>query len=694
MQFKIYLLLFGLCAAMLVNAAEDEAYPIAFADNLSEDDYLGELPKVLTVSRLSQSIADAPSAVTVIDRATIRASGAVDIPELFRLVPGMYVGTNAGFVYNSNHVVSYHGLATAYAGTMQVMINGRSVYSPLFGGIKWSELPVALSDIDRIEITRGPNAASYGANSYFAVINILTQHPSEVKGNNVLVTHGNGRNEAFYRHGGKLNDLSYRITTGYREDDGLDNRNDFKRTRLLNAEADYRINESNNLEFEFGIANGNRADGEAVKDYVLFVPRQREIVNHYQLMRWQHNISDDSDFKLQAFHSFDRSNDNFTSTNLRANARRLFIESGRTPAQASSLAATLLNDQISINNDIDIERYDIEAQHTLNPIANLRMVWGANVRQDSIYAPYWLGTKATEKFNLQRLFGHAEWRLNDQFLINVGSMVEHNSFTGTDISPRASLNFKLSPKQTIRLGISSALRTPNYVEEKFNAKVIIPRVAGFPTGIAYTFVDAGNVDPEKIISREIGYIGDFGRFSVDARIFSDEISHFISTPRIPNFVTPPGFVRFSSRPVSAVNAGDVTINGFETQAKWRITNDTNILLNYAYIDISANPEDTASSINESAPRHTISGLLTHRFNSQWDASFAYYQTSKTTQLGDGDPVDLIRKCDVRLARKFNAGRYTGEVSAVVENLFNSNYQEFADYNTLERRGRINVSLDF
>ena len=86
--------------------------------------------------------------------------------------------------------------------------------------------------------------------------------------------------------------------------------------------------------------------------------------------------------------------------------------------------------------------------------------------------------------------------------------------------------------------------------------------------------------------------------------------------------------------------------------------------------------------------------MTHRFNSQWDASIAYYQTSKTTQLGDGNDVDLIRKCDIRLARKFNAGRYTGEVSAVVENLFNNHYEEFADYNTLKRRGRINLSLDF
>ncbi len=672
----------------------NDAWPIASSgQDLSEEDYIGEVPRVLTVSRLSQPLSDAPSAVTIIDGETIRASGIVDLPEIFRLVPGFYVGTNAGYIYNTNQVVSYHGMANAYAGSMQVMINGRSVYTPVFGGVKWSELPIAIADIERIEVTRGPNAASYGANSYFGVINILTQHPSEAEGNKVIVTHGNGRNEAFYRHGGKLNDLSYRITTGYREDDGLDNRNDFKRTRLLNAQADYQINDTNSLEFEFGMANGNRADGESVKDYVLFVPREREIFNHYELMRWQHNISADSDFKLQAYHSFDRSNDNFTSTNLKANAKRLFIENGISPAAASVAVARFLNDQVSINNDIDTERFDIEVQHTFAPATNLRVVWGGSARLDNTYAPYWLGTKETDHFNLQRLFGHAEWRINDKLLMNIGSMVEHNSFTGTDISPRASLNFKLTPNQTIRLGVSSALRTPNYVEEKFNAKVIIPLVAPFPAGVVYRFQDAGNVNPEKIVSREIGYLGDFGRFSLDAKIFNDEISDFIRTPRIRGFVTP-GFLNLGGRARSGVNGGDVLVNGFETQAKWRITKDTNFLLNYAYVDITANEDDTTSNINESAPRHTISALLNHRFNSHWDASLAYYQTSETTQLGDGNPVDLIRKCDLRVARKFNSGPWHGEVSAVVENLFNSHYEEFADYNTLKRRARINLSLEF
>ena len=146
--------------------------------------------------------------------------------------------------------------------------------------------------------------------------------------------------------------------------------------------------------------------------------------------------------------------------------------------------------------------------------------------------------------------------------------------------------------------------------------------------MSYTFVDAGNANPEKIISREIGYLGDFGQFSLDAQIFNDEISGFISIPKINGFVTPLGLVLLSGRPRSDENGGNVLVNGFETQVKWKVTSDTHFLLNYAYIDITAKEDETTSNINESMPRYKISALVTHRFNSKWDASFAYYQTRK------------------------------------------------------------------
>ena len=684
----IGLLLASLSARADVDLEAQQVYPIAFADNLSEDDYLGELPKVLTVSRLAQSVADAPSAVTVIDRATIRASGAVDIAELFRLVPGMYVGVNAGYVYNTNHAVSYHGMNTAYPGNMQVLINGRSVYTPLFGGVKWSELPIALMDIERIEITRGPNAASYGANAFAATVNILTLTPSETPANTVLATHGNGRNEAFYRHAGKTGDLAYRVTTGYRQDDGLDDRNDFKRTRFANAQADYQLNLNNNVEFEFGLTEGARGEGNAQEDNIIFLPRTKQINNYYGLARWKHQLSETSDFQLQAYHSYDRSDDETTSINLRPLVALL----------SPILAASLVSDSIYINNEVITERTDIEAQHIFSVGTSIRAVWGGSVRQDTTYAPHYLGNNKTDRFDLQRLFGHVEWRPHAMWTINTGAMLEHNDFTGTDISPRASLNFKPYPNHALRLGVSSALRTPNYVEEKFDQKYAIATslAAPFPNLVLQqVLADKGNVNPEQIISKELGYVGKLGGMQLDARIFSDEITDVIRFDERTDFTVPAGVLLVNPTNVdTGLNSGSAKVEGLELQTNWKIGARTNLLLNHSHIRIRETQNGLVRNFTKSMPVNTWSAMLTHDFKSGWDASLAYFQSSETTQLGDGDPVDLIRRCDVRVARKFNTGRWNGELSAVVENLFNSHYEEFADYNTLDRRARVNLRLDF
>lgn len=656
---------------------------------LSESDYLDEVPKVLTVSRLSQPLSDAPSAVTVIDRETIRASGIVDLPEIFRLVPGMYVGTNAGYFHNTNHAVSYHGMTTAYSGSMQVLIDGRSVYTPLFGGVQWSELPVSIYDIERIEVTRGPNAASYGANSYFGVINIITRHASETQGNNIVATHGNGRNEAFYRHGGKSGDLAYRITAGYRQDNGLDNRNDFKRTRMLSAHADYQVNTNNALEFEFGLTDGERGEGNGTLDPYIFLPRTKDTNNHYQLIRWRHNVSDESDFVLQAFHNYDKSDDKTTSSSLSQALITL------DPILGPLIAATLAQDNIAVKNKVITERYDIEAQHSFAVGKTLRAVWGGSIRRDSMYAPHYLGNRKTDYFDLQRLFGHVEWQPHRMWTFNAGAMIEHNDFTGTDTSPRASINFKPHPDHAFRLGASSALRTPNYVEEKFNRSITVPTIAPNPTLLLQYNASTGGLEPEQIVSREIGYLGKVGNFSLDARVFHDTLSHHIRVGSNDGFVPPPGFLLINSGNVSTgKNGGDAVIDGFEAQAKWNLAGRTNLLLNFAHVNIRETHGKLSNSFDESVPSNTISALLTHRFNQDWDGSIAYYQTSKTTQLGDGKPVDLIRKCDIRLARKFNSGRWNGEVFAVVENLFNNHYEEFSDYNTLDRRARLNLKLDF
>lgn len=119
------------------------------------------VPEVLTATRLKQSPAEVPGSISVLDRELIVASGARDIPELMRLVPGMMVGYLSG----NQPTVNYHGTSMSGARRLQVLIDGRSVYRPGLASVDWSDLPLALEDVERIEVFRGPNTVSYGANA-------------------------------------------------------------------------------------------------------------------------------------------------------------------------------------------------------------------------------------------------------------------------------------------------------------------------------------------------------------------------------------------------------------------------------------------------------------------------------------------------------------------------------------------------
>jgi iron complex outermembrane receptor protein len=317
---------------------------------LAENAYLGEVPVVLTVSRLAQPQDEAPAAVTVIDRQMIKDSGAWELADVFRLVPGMYVAYHASSAYTTNSAVSYHGLSDAYSRRMQVLVDGRSVYSPLFGGVLWSDIPLALDDIERIEVIRGPNSAMYGANSFLGIINIITRHSTEEQGTFLSVSKGTGRSEGVARHGGRIGDLSYRVTASLRNDDGLDervvnpiqnnntwgyNKTDDKKIRLLTFRADYRASPVDEVEFQFGYNGGDRQEG-LVSD--AFYPRWKSVDNHFELLRWRSQLGVGNELSLQFYHSYEGSKDTLLSN----------------PAESGYAGLTY-------NADMIAQRYDLEA---------------------------------------------------------------------------------------------------------------------------------------------------------------------------------------------------------------------------------------------------------------------------------------------------------------------------------------------
>ena len=655
---------------------------------LSENAYLEDIPQVLTVSRLAQPQNEAPAAVTVIDRDTIRAAGIVDLADVFRLVPGMYVGYNAGYFGTVNPTVSYHGLSDAYARQMQVLIDGRSVYQPMYGGVQWSDLPLALDDIARIEVTRGPNAASHGANAFLGVINIITLHASETLGNRATATAGRDRRELILRHGGREGDLNYRVTVGYRKDDGLSVREDEKHIRLLTLRADYRLNDRDELEFQFGYNGGPRREGLLEEDSLVFLPRTKKVTSHFQSLHWRRALEQNGEISVQAYHSYDKSDDDVVSADL----------------QPIFFPIPLLTPRLTFPNDITTERYDLEVQHSFSPGTSTRLVWGGGLRTDLAKAPLLLDTSGTERFHLSRLFGHAEWRPLEKLVLNAGAMLENNSLTGSDVSPRASANFTLAPGHTLRLGISTATRTPTYLEEKFDMRILAPTKVPGLTLYEQQFLDPGGLRPERIVSREIGYLGDFGPLRLDGRLFHDRISDLITQYKIEPFPVPPGLTPIDTKTLGYRNSGDLSIHGFEAQAQLHWGDHTRITASYAHVRLgpdmrsttftSAGERSRFKDLGDAMPEDTFSMLFWQRFGQSWAGSVAYYQNSGTKMPGDGNRVRFARHWDARLAKSFTFGNTSGELSAVAQNLFDQKYNEFARYNTMEHRAFLQLRLDF
>lgn len=242
---KLNTQLTGLLPALMLLAFSNGADAQA-SGSASERDFLDELPVVLSASRLVQPLADAPGAVTIIDRELIKASGAREIVDLFRLVPGFQVG----MAYGSTPAVAYHGLADEYSRHVQVLVDGRSVYSPYFlGSITWNSLRLSLDDIERIEVLRGSNSAAYGANAFMGVINIITRPASLSQGAHVSVTHGNqGISDQVLRYGGTIGAMDFRITAGKRSDSGFENFHDSRKTDYVAFRGDLRLNPRDELQ--------------------------------------------------------------------------------------------------------------------------------------------------------------------------------------------------------------------------------------------------------------------------------------------------------------------------------------------------------------------------------------------------------------------------------------------------------------
>lgn len=603
---------------------------------LSEEEFTTELPVVLTASRLAQPIDETPAAVTVIDRQMIDASGVRNISELFRLVPGFIVGFESGHA----QAVTYHGLAGKTSPRLQVLVDGRSVYLPSFGGVSWSDLPLEMDDIERIEVIRGPNAASYGANAFLATINIITRHSAADPGGFVRASVGSNHiRDGVLRAAGGEGNLHYRLTTGYQEDNGYAHVVDSRVIRQITGRVD-RSGEHSDLEFQFGYNDGPRGLGR--EGSLTDVPRNEEITSRFEQLRWRQRLDGGGDVSLQYYHVHHEWDDRYQTLPLTI------------PIPPFSVV-------LPVNLDVRSDRYDVELQHTLSPWRTVRVVWGVGARQDENLSPNYLGTPETVTDHLYRLFASAEWRATENLVVNAGAMYEKYDITGGNVSPRLALNYHVVPGHTLRVGVSRADRQPVAFEQQANERICVDPACSFFDQI---FLSSGNLRPERIDSSEIGYLGRVNQaLSVDLRLFRDQIFDLISDYARPYPADP-----VNAKVLDFRNGGKADLLGTELQLQYQPQQDSRVILNLANTQIESNDIDGLYS--KSVPRNDVSLLALHDLSPLWQVSTAFYYQDKM-QFLDGDPLGPMRRLDLRLARRFTLADGHGEAAVIFQNVLGS-----------------------
>lgn len=635
-------------------------------DANSEQAFLQDFPVVLSASRLSQPLSEAPNAMTVIDRNMIKASGFRTISDVFRLVPGMYVGNLSGHT----PVVGYHGSTEEFSRRMQVLVDGRSVYLPPLSTVDWEDIPLHIEDIERIEVVRGPAAASYGANSLQGVINIITRDAASISGNALSLAYGSEGVADLAAHlGGGSDNLDYRLTFAHREDTGYGSNvmNDAKSTNQANVRANFHPVGADSFDFQLGLSHSKRGLGIATKSDEVF--RDAKVISSFQQLNWLHAMQNGDELKVSYFHI----NRNYTDEKSNSLNAGGFVS-------AKTLA----------------DRQDIELQQTLQLGKNNRLVWGSGVRQDytdspeQLVVPYMIYQK--------RFFAHDEWRFVPSTLLNIGAMIEDDGLGHTNTSPRLSLNYHLTPQHTFRASTSVAYRTPALFEEKANI-----HGSTIPEG---TYVSRGGLKPEKTLSRELGYLGEFHTLglSFDARIYNDQISDMI-------FVDPS--MSATTWPYGFANLFSANYSGYEATLKYHWRDHSSVVVNYArqFLSCAITGEATFPAllpifqgyIDEcplAVPYNSGSILLTQQLNQEIQISAAYYYQEKIKMIA-ATPQSEVNRVDLRLAKSFGrTGKMgSGEISLLIQNAFQDNYTKYSVVNETKniyfgRRAFVGATLNF
>jgi iron complex outermembrane recepter protein len=569
--------------------------------------------EISSAAKKPQRLTDAATAIYVLGQDEIRRSGATNVPELLRSVPGVQVSRIDG----SRYAVSIRGFSSRYSGKLLVLQDGRTLYSPLLSGTLWEAQDVMLEDVERIEIIRGPGGSLWGANAMNGVINIITKQAQDTQGTVAQAKAGSLEGGASVRHGGRLGESGhFRLYAKVDEHQDMETEtgadaHDAWRQKRAGFRADFTPDARDTITLQGDVydtkAQSTSLYTSLVPPITAYLPDTSKFSGANVLFRWKRDVDATQDWQFQAY--FDRTD----------GAERAF--------------------------DARVDTTDLDWQHRFRLTPSQELTWGAGYRlvSDEIRGSFTIGfPKRTAKSQIYSAFLQDEIQLNEAWRLTLGTKLEHNDITGLEPQPSARLLWNASPTDTFWTSLSRAVQTPSRSTLDSQVHYAVGPYPPFATAVKGLYGNP-SLDSQEMLSREIGYRGQFGpRLTVDAAAFYNTYDNLISNE--------PQALAFAPYPLSVErfdNGLKGKTYGFEVSGNWQATPDWRLKASYSRATMSFTNKPGFTGLSTfgrigSTPMHMAQLQSSHRLSHQieLDAFLNYSDALPSLEVPDFARLDL------------------------------------------------------
>jgi iron complex outermembrane receptor protein len=518
--------------------------------------------EITSVSKKPQALSQAAAAVYVITQEDIRRSGVTTIPEALRMVPGLQVAHITG----NKWAISARGFSDLFSKFLLVFIDGRNVYSPLFGGVNWDEVDTLLEDIERIEVVRGPGGTLWGVNAVNGVINIITKDARDTQGG--LLTFGGGNYEEGFggvRYGGKAGDtVYYRTYMKYFDRDNfadhhftgvkpLDMPGKHVRDRWDVVRGGFRV-DWDPSDTDAITLQGDVYSGDVSETLMRSAPSRPWIRIGNDTLRtsglnilstWDRTFSDTSRMKLKCYYDYAVRDD------------VLFRETRNT--------------------------FDLDFQHQLTLGNYHDLVWGLqyNFTRDHLRDSFTLSFNSDDRdLNVASLFFQDEVALfEDRVHLIVGSKFEYNDYTDFEVQPTGRLLWNIHEEQVIWAAVSRAVKIPNRGNREGRVNII-----GWPV-YNLAVVPNRDYDSEEVSAFELGYrVRPADDLSIDIAGFYNDYDDLLDLERTRFFLEPalPPRLVIPQRQENDMYGHSY---GTEIVVTWKVRGDWKLVAGYTWLKL-------------------------------------------------------------------------------------------------------------